>query len=191
MISIADVAPTSIERSATHLLRLSMMVIFFWFGLQKFTAYEAMGIAPLVSNSPLTSWLNVLGTQGASMVVGTSELTFGVLLAIGLRWPGSLAAMLGALGSCVTFLTTLSFMVTTPGVWAPSGPPLLSGTTGVFLIKDIVLLATSILFLAQALTYRRAMVTPAASRLAGPSRLPDHSKGTEDVAAYHKQRRPL
>jgi uncharacterized membrane protein YkgB len=165
MIRIANVAPTFLERSTTHLLRLSMVVIFFWFGLQKFTAYEAMGIAPLVSNSPLTSWLNVLGTQGASMVVGTSELTFGVLLAAGLRWPGSLAATLGALGSCVTFLTTLSFMVTTPGVWAPSGPPLLSGTTGVFLIKDIVLLATSILLLAQALTYQRAMVTSAVSRL--------------------------
>jgi uncharacterized membrane protein YkgB len=116
-----------------------------------------MGIAPLVSNSPLTSWLSVLGTQGASMVIGISELTFGVLLAIGLRWPDSLAATLGAFGSCMTFLTTLSFMVTTPGVWAPSGPPLLSGNTGVFLIKDIVLLATSTLLLAQALSYRRAM----------------------------------
>jgi uncharacterized membrane protein YkgB len=164
MTPAANFAPTSLERRAIHLLRLSMVVIFFWFGLQKFTAYEAMGIAPLVSNSPLTSWLNVLGTQGASMVIGISELTFGVLLAIGLRWPGSLAATLGALGSCVTFLTTLSFMATTPGVWAPSGPPLLSGTTGVFLIKDIVLLATSILLLAQALTCRRTMATPAVSR---------------------------
>ena len=161
-----NVAPTSLERSATKLLRLSMVMIFFWFGLQKFTAYEASGIAPLVSNSPLTSWLNVLGTRGASMVIGTSELTFGVLLAIGLRWPGSLAATLGALGSCVTFLTTLSFLVTAPGVWAPSGPPLLSGTTGVFLIKDIVLLATSILLLAQASSCRRAMATTAESRLA-------------------------
>ena len=135
-----------------------MVIIFLWFGLQKFTAYEAMGIAPLVSNSPLTSWLNVLGTQGASMVVGTSELTFGVLLATGFHRPGSPAATLGALGSCLTFLTTLSFMATTPGVWAPSGPPLLSGTTGVFLIKDIVLFATSILLLAQALACRQAKV---------------------------------
>ncbi len=155
MTLLAAIVPLSFEKSATQLLRLSMVAIFFWFGLQKFTAYEAMGIAPLVSNSPLTSWLNVLGTQGASMVIGTSELIFGLLLAVGFRWPGSLAATLGALGSCVTFLTTLSFMVTTPGVWAPSGAPLLSGTIGVFLIKDIVLLATSILLLAQALAYRR------------------------------------
>lgn len=131
-------------------------MIFFWFGLQKFTAYEAMGIAPLVSNSPLTSWLNVLGTQGASMAIGVSELAFGLLLAIGFGRPGSLAAIGGALGSCVTFLTTLSFMATTPGVWAPSGPPLLSGTTGVFLVKDIVLLAASLVLLSQSVARRRA-----------------------------------
>ena len=120
------------------------------------------GIAPLVSKSPLTSWLNVIGTQGASMAIGISELVSGLLLAIGFRWPGSLAAIGGALGSCVTFLTTLSFMATTPGVFAPSGPPLLSGTIRVFLIKDIVLLATSILLLAQSLAHRRALAgTPA------------------------------
>lgn len=156
MLSATNVSPAPFERLAGQLLRLSMVLIFLWFGLQKFTAYEAMGIAPLVSNSPLTSWLNVLGTQGASVVIGLSELTFGLLLAAGFRWPGSLAAMLGALGSCVTFLTTLSFMVTTPGVWAPSGPPLLSGTIGVFLVKDIVLLAASVLLLAQGLMHRRA-----------------------------------
>lgn len=165
-----------LERSAGHLLRLSIVVIFFWFGLQKFTAYEARGIAPLVSHSPLTSWLNVLGTQGASMVIGVSELTFGLLLAIGFRWPGSLAAIGGALGSCVTFLTTLSFMVTTPGVFAPSGPPLLSGTIGVFLVKDIVLLAASLVLLSQSMARRRAWAgaqSPAGrpARWAAPSPL--------------------
>ncbi len=152
----SDPTAAFLERSAGHLLRLSLVVIFLWFGLQKFTAYEAMGIAPLVSNSPLTSWLNVLGTQGASMAIGTSELAFGLLLAIGFRRPGSIAAIGGALGSCVTFLTTLSFMATTPGVWAPSGPPLLSGTTGVFLVKDIVLLAASLVLLSQSVALRRA-----------------------------------
>ena len=130
MLSINGVSSASLEHFAGQLLRLSMVVIFLWFGLQKFTEYEAIGIAPLVSNSPLTSWLNVLGTQGASMIIGASELLFGLLLATGFRWPGSVAAILGALGACVTFLTTLSFMESTPGVWAPSGPPLLSGTIG-------------------------------------------------------------
>ena len=172
MLPINDASLASFERLAGHMLRLSMIVIFFWFGLQKFTAYEAMGIAPLVSNSPLTSWLNTLGTQGASVVIGLSELTFGLLITAGFRWPGSLAATLGALGSCVTFLTTLSFMVTTPGVWAPSGPPLLSGTTGVFLVKDVVLLAASVLLLAQGLMHRQAVAVrtqPGRNALTGSS----------------------
>lgn len=152
----SDPAAAFLERSAGHLLWLSLVVIFVWFGLQKFTAYEATGIAPLVSNSPLTSWLNVLGTQGASMAIGVAELAFGLLLIAGFRWPGSLAATYGALGSCVTFLMTLSFMVTTPGVWAPSGPPLLSGTIGVFLVKDIVLLAASLVLLSQNVACRRS-----------------------------------
>lgn len=153
----SDPAAALLERSARHLLRLSMIVIFVWFGLQKFTTYEAEGIASLVSNSPLTSWLNVLGTQGASMAIGIPELTFGLLLTAGFRWPGSLAAIGGALGSCVTFLTTLSFMATTPGVWAPSGPPLLSGTIGVFLVKDIVLLAASLVLLSHSVACRRSL----------------------------------
>lgn len=166
MPRVPAAAPASLERDASHLLRLSMVVIFFWFGLQKFTAYEAEGIAPFVINNPLTSWLNMLGTQGASIAIGLPELAFGLLLAIGFRWPGSLAAIGGALGSCITFLTTLSFMVTTPGVWAPSGAPLLSGTIGVFLVKDIVLLAASLVLLAQGLAYRQASAASVQGRAA-------------------------
>ena len=59
--------PSSFEEAAGHMLRLAMVLVFLSFGAHKFTAYEAEGIAPLVSNSPLTSWLNALGTQGASV----------------------------------------------------------------------------------------------------------------------------
>ncbi len=163
----AETAYASLDQLADQVLRLAMVVIFFWMGAQKFTAYEAMGIAPLVSNSPLTAWLNVLGTQGASSFVGCFELAFGVLLTAGFWRPGSLVALAGALGSVVTYLTTLSFMVTTPGVFAPSGPPLLSGTTGVFLIKDIVLLAASFLLLARGLVLRRISGGQQAGHAAG------------------------
>ena len=166
MPPLSTAAPALLERNAAHLLRLSMVVTFVWFGLQKFTAYEAEGIAPFIINSPLTSWLNVLDTQGASIAIGLPELAFGLLLATGFRWPGSLAAIGGALGSCVTFLTTLSFMVTTPGVWAPSGAPLLSGTIGVFLVKDIALLAASLVLLAQGLAHRQASAASVQGRRA-------------------------
>jgi uncharacterized membrane protein YkgB len=44
------------------------------------------------------------------------------------------------------FLTTLSFLFTTRGVWEPSagGFPALSGKPGQFLIKDLALLGISL-----------------------------------------------
>ena len=54
-----------------------------------------------------------------------------------------------ALGSALAvgmFLTTLTFIVTTPGVWEPSagGFPALSGKPGQFLIKDLPLLGIAL-----------------------------------------------
>ena len=51
------------------------------------------------------------------------------------------------------FLTTLSFIITTPG-WEPSlgGFPALSGDVGEFLIKDFTLLGASIWTLADSLS---------------------------------------
>ncbi|UAJ11022.1 DUF417 family protein [Glacieibacterium megasporae] len=150
------VVPSSpFKRFAEHLLRSALVTVFIVFGLQKFSPIEARGIAPLVSNSPLTSWLNVLGVEGASMVVGASELTFGALLAVGFWRAGSKFALAGAAGSCLTFLTTLSFLLTTPGVFAPDAAPVMSAD-GLFLLKDIVLLATSVLMLSISLAQRGA-----------------------------------
>jgi len=43
------------------LLRWSMVAIFIWFGIQKFTPYAAEAIAPLIEHSPFMSWLSVFG----------------------------------------------------------------------------------------------------------------------------------
>ena len=50
------------------------------------------------------------------------------------------------------FLTTLSFLATTPGVWEPSagGFPALSGKPGQFLIKDLALLGIALWSLGEA-----------------------------------------
>jgi uncharacterized membrane protein YkgB len=50
------------------------------------------------------------------------------------------------------FLTTLSFLATTPGVWEPSagGFPALSGFPGQFLIKDLALLGIALWSLGEA-----------------------------------------
>lgn len=151
-------APTPNARSAdlqrlgVILLYAGLTIVFFWFGSMKFTAYEAHGIAPFVVNSPLTSWLNgLVGERGAARVIGVVELSVGVLLAARLLSPR--AATLGALGSIATYLTTVSFLFTTPGVAAPEagGFPAISAGIGQFLLKDLVLLAASVYLLGESL----------------------------------------
>jgi reactive chlorine resistance protein C len=143
---IAEKADTSVW--PLGVLRWALVVIFLWFGCMKFTGYEAHGIAPFIEHSPIIGWLNVsFGIQGSSDVIGVLELaTAGALIL------GSLIGFFSALGaamSCATYLITLSFMFSTPGVTAAplGGFPWLSGDIGQFLIKDVVLLAASVCLL--------------------------------------------
>ena len=141
------------------LLRLALVVIFLLFSGAKITPYEAQGIQPFVSNSPLWSWANGLGVRGASLLVGGMEALVGVLLLIGFWRPASGAALAGAIGSCIVYLTTLSFLLTTPGMLAPAsqtlGLPISSAEVGQFLLKDLVLLAASAALLLDAMARRR------------------------------------
>lgn len=137
-------------------LRGALVAIFLVFGAQKFTAVEAMGIEPLVSHSPLTSWLLFLGVRNMSRVFGLAELSFGLLLATGLWREGCRPAILGGAGSCATFLVTLSFLLTTPGVFVREAAPVLS-SDGLFLVKDLVLLAASVLLLAHSVVAREGL----------------------------------
>ena len=110
----------------------------------KFTAYEAEGIRPLVANSPLMGWVyNLMSVTGFSSLLGVVEIAIGVLIALRPVWPAG-----SALGSGLAvgmFLTTLSFLVTTPG-WEPSlgGFPAVSAMPGQFVLKDIVLLGAAL-----------------------------------------------
>ena len=40
-----------------HVARYGLVLVLFWIGGMKFTAYEAEGIRPLVANSPLMGWV--------------------------------------------------------------------------------------------------------------------------------------
>jgi len=137
------------------LLRYGLALIFLWIGGMKFTAYEAQGIRPLAENSPLMSWLlAVLSTQAFSNLLGVVEIATGVLLA--LRPLSALAAAIGSGMAIATFLTTLSFLFTTPG-WERSlgGFRALSALPGQFLLKDIVLLGAAVWSLRDALAALR------------------------------------
>ena len=132
-----------------HLVRASMVIIYFFFGYQKWFAYEAQGLIPFISSSPLMSWMYpVFGIQGASWFLGVSEWLFGALLFLGF-WNKKLG-ILGALGSCVTFIMTVTIIPFMPDGWAASagGFPAMTGNVP-FLMKDLVLFAVSFYLLKQ------------------------------------------
>ena len=132
-----------------HLVRASMVIIYFFFGYQKWFAYEAQGLIPFISSSPLMSWMYpVFGVQGASWFLGVSEWLFGALLFLGF-WNKKLG-ILGAAGSCVTFIMTVTIIPFMPDGWAASagGFPAMVGNVA-FLMKDVVLFAVSVYLLKQ------------------------------------------
>jgi uncharacterized membrane protein YkgB len=132
-----------------HVVRTSMVIIFFFFGYQKWFAYEAQGLIPFISNGPLIFWMYpVFGIQGASWFLGVSEWLFGALLFLGF-WNKKLG-ILGAAGSCVSFIMTLTIIPFMPDGWAASagGFPAMTGNVP-FLMKDLVLFAASFYLLKQ------------------------------------------
>ena len=132
-----------------HLLRAAMVIIFFFFGYQKWFTYEVERLVPYISNGPLIFWLfPALGMRGATWFLGASEWTFGTLLLFGF-WNKKLG-ILGALGSSVTFLTTVTIIPFMPDGWdaAAGGFPAMTGNVP-FLMKDVALFAASIYLLRQ------------------------------------------
>jgi len=137
------------EDADYHLLRASMVIIFFFFGYQKWFAYEVERLMPFISNGPLIFWLYpALGMRGATLFLGVSEWTFGTLVFLGF-WNKRLG-ILGALGSTATFVATATIIPFMPEGWdaAAGGFPAMTGNVP-FLMKDVVLLAVSIYLLKQ------------------------------------------
>ncbi len=137
-------AGRTLEGVGAGILRYGLVIVLLWIGALKFTAYEADGIQPFVANSPLMSWgYGVMGVRGFARLIGTTEIVLGALIAI--RSFAPKVSALGSLGATAMFLTTLSFTLTTPGVWQPGyGFPFPSPMPGQFLAKDLVLLGTAV-----------------------------------------------
>jgi uncharacterized membrane protein YkgB len=140
-----------VEAVGRELARYGLVVVVGWIGLMKFTAYEAEGIRLYVTNSPLLSWVyDTMSVRGFSAVLGVVEVAVALLIAA--RPLSPRACALGSALGVGMFLTTLSFLATTPGVWEPSagGFPALSGKPGQFLIKDLALLGIALWSLGEA-----------------------------------------
>jgi uncharacterized membrane protein YkgB len=146
---------------AALVARYALVIVIAWFGAMKFTYYESQGISPLVANSPFMSWLyNIMSIRTFGRLLGSVELFTAALLALKPWFPK--ASILGGLLASLFFLSTLSFMVTTPDIGEASagGFPVLSAN-GQFLMKDIALLGLSVWLLADATdaARRQMMIT--------------------------------
>src|ERR1700745_128110 len=132
-----------------HLLRTLMVIIALFFGYQKWFDYEAQALIPYISHGPLIFWMySVFGIRGATYILGVSEWVFGALLLAGF-WNKKLG-ILGALGSCFSFIATSTIIPFMPDGWAASAGGFPAMTEHVaFLMKDILLLTASFYLLKQ------------------------------------------
>jgi uncharacterized membrane protein YkgB len=126
-----------------QLIRAVMIFTFYVFSYQKWFSFEANQITPFIAHSPLVFWLiPAFGVRGAGFFLATTELLFGTLILLG-YWNAKLGT-LGALGSIVTFLGTVSIIPFLPNAWAAEagGFPAMYLPVA-FLVKDFLFLAAS------------------------------------------------
>ena len=147
-------AGQALEDAGMVVLRSALAGSLLWVGALKFVEYEAEQIQPMVSTSPLFSRINrVLGTRKTAGLIGLTEIVMGALVAA--RPLSPRASALGSLGATGMFLTTLSFILSMPGVWQEEhGFPALS-MEGQFLAKDGVLLGAALVTGAESLRAAR------------------------------------
>jgi putative oxidoreductase len=120
-----------LRRSAVPLLRVSLGVVFVWFGMLKIL--DVSPVADLVANT--VYWFD---PETFVTVLGVFEVTVGVLLLLGraLR----LTLLLFVLQMVGTFLT----FVILPGVTFRDGNPFLLTVEGEFVVKNLVLISAAL-----------------------------------------------
>jgi uncharacterized membrane protein YkgB len=151
IISVAGSAPFQ-SNLDSGLIRAAIVFIFFAFSIQKWNAFMAEMLVPLISHSPVVFWIiPAFGVRGAGYFLGTTETLFGALILLGYSSPR--LGILGALGSIVTFIGTTSIIPFLPDAWAKEagGFPIMTLPIG-FLTKDVLFLVVSFYLLKQDLT---------------------------------------
>lgn len=147
-----------LERLGEGIIRYGLVIVLLWVGFLKFTPYEAEGIKPLAMNSPLLSWsYSVTSVQGFSKFLGFIEILLGILIAC--RAFSAKVSAIGSIGAIIMFVITLSFLLSTPGVWQPDyGFPYLSPMPGQFLAKDLLSLGAATWTAGEALAASKLIV---------------------------------
>lgn len=115
-------------------------LVLLWIGILKFTPSEAMGIKPYVEHSFLIGWLYAIGSvRQVSDFIGIFEIVTSISL-LASFWSSRAGLIAGYLATII-FLTTLSFLITTPGIWKEmDGVPVID----FFVLKDLGFLAVAL-----------------------------------------------
>ncbi|WP_027378252.1 DUF417 family protein [Chryseobacterium daeguense] len=130
-------------RAGYYISLFGAALILLWIGIFKFTPTEAAAIKPLIENHFLTFFVyNFTSVQAVSNTIGVIEIIIALLLLFSLKF-ASLKKFAG-IGMILTFLVTLSYLFTTPGVWKiVDGVPV----TDFFILKDLMLLGFGLMIL--------------------------------------------
>ncbi|KMQ60056.1 membrane protein [Chryseobacterium angstadtii] len=127
---------SKIYQSGYYISLFGAALILLWIGIFKFTPTEAAAIKPLVENHFLTFFVyKIVSTQVVSNAIGVIEIIIALLLIFSVKF-ASLRKYAG-IGMVITFVVTLSYLFTTPGIWnIVDGVPV----TDFFILKDLMLL---------------------------------------------------
>jgi uncharacterized membrane protein YkgB len=139
-----------LARASLPLLRVSLGVVFIWFGALKFT--NSTPVAELIANT-----VPFLPARWFVPALGAFEVALGLALLIGRRL-GIVALLM------VAHLTgTLLVLVTQPQVAFKGGNPLMLTMTGEFVVKNLVLMAAGLVLATAATAATAASAATAAT----------------------------
>ncbi|WP_345989202.1 DUF417 family protein [Chryseobacterium sp. Chry.R1] len=135
----------NLNKTGYNLAVIGTITVLIWIGIFKFTPEEATAIKGYISNSFLMNWMyRFSSTQGVSNIIGSYEIVTAILLILSF-WNKKVGLVAGYLTATI-FMGTLSFLLTTPGIWRLSNGILI---TDFFVLKDIAFLAIALQIIAK------------------------------------------
>jgi len=136
MVGTVQESNNQFTRTGYYISLFGAALILLWIGIFKFTPTEAASIKPLVENHFLTFFVyKIMSVQAVSNLIGVIEIIIALLLIFSAKF--AVLKKYAGIGMIVTFLVTLSYLFTTPGMWKMvDGVPV----TDFFIVKDLMLL---------------------------------------------------
>ncbi|CAD0224782.1 YkgB family protein [Chryseobacterium sp. D764] len=136
MVGTVQESKNQLTRAGYYISLFGAALILLWIGIFKFTPTEAAAIKPLVENHFLTFFVyKIMSAQAVSNLIGVIEIIIALLLIFSAKF--AVLKKYAGIGMIVTFLVTLSYLFTTPGIWKiVDGVPV----TDFFILKDLMLL---------------------------------------------------